>query len=165
VNFDIRRATLADVDDIAAAHRDSIESIGPEYYTAEVVKAWSAGITGELYANAMAQGEVFFVAAPKGAGDGDVLGFSSHRVDDDQHGTSVYMRGAAARRGVGTALFGFAEASALAAGAREILIDASLAAVDFYKANGFEEVGRGEHRLLSGVSMSCVFMRKMLIAP
>ena len=165
MNFDIRRATLADVDEIAAAHRDSIESIGPEYYTAEVVKAWSAGITGELYANAMAQGEVFFVAAPKSAGDGDVLGFSSHRVDDDQHGTSVYVRGAAARRGVGTALFGFAEASALAAGAREILIDASLAAVDFYKANGFEEVRRGEHRLLSGVSMSCVFMRKMLIAP
>jgi hypothetical protein len=32
----------------------------------------------------------------------------------------------------------------------------------FYKANGFEEVGRGQHRLWSGRPMACVFMRKEL---
>lgn len=57
-----------------------------------------------------------------------------------------------------------AEASAAAAGATSIDIDASLAAVEFYEANGFEEVGRGEHRLSSGRSMACVFMRKNLAA-
>jgi hypothetical protein len=59
-------------------------------------------------------------------------------------------------------LFRAVEAAALAAGATSSHIDASLAAVEFYKANGFEEVGRGEHRLSSGGSMPFVFMRKRL---
>jgi len=33
----------------------------------------------------------------------------------------------------------------------------------YYKANGFEEVGRGQHRLASGRPMACVFMRKTLV--
>jgi ribosomal protein S18 acetylase RimI-like enzyme len=93
-----------------------------------------------------------------------VLGFSSHRIDGNEHGTAVYVREDAARRGIGSALFRAAEASAVAAGATRIDIDASRAAVEFYKANGFEEVGRGEHRLSSGRSMACVFMRKNLAA-
>ena len=40
------------------------------------------------------------------------------------------------------------------------MIDASLAAVEFYQAHGFEETGRGDHRLRSGRRMPCVFMRK-----
>jgi ribosomal protein S18 acetylase RimI-like enzyme len=90
------------------------------------------------------------------------LGFATHRVDDDRDGTSVYVRGAASRQGVGTALLRLAEAHARAHGARHIQIQASLAGVEFYRANGFEEVGRGEARLQSGRSMPCVFMRKQL---
>lgn len=97
-------------------------------------------------------------------GKPEVLGFSSHRIDGDEHGTAVYVRGKAARQGVGSALFRVAEAAAVATGATSINIDASLAAVEFYKANGFEEVGRGEHRLWSGRPMACVFMRKKLPA-
>jgi len=95
-------------------------------------------------------------------GQSGVLGFSSHRIDDEQHGVAVYVRGRAARAGVGSALLRSAEASAFNAGAKTIHIDASLAAVEFYKANGFDEVGRGEHRLWSGRAMACVFMRKSL---
>jgi hypothetical protein len=57
-----------------------------------------------------------------------------------------------------------AEASAIEAGATCLQIDASLATVAFYAANGFEEIGRGQHRPLSGRPMACVFMRKMLPA-
>ena len=162
VNFVIRRATQADVDDIAAAHLDSIRSIGPAYYDADIVHAWAAQITGELYVNAMAQGEVFFIAISQLGDRTAVLGFSSHRIDGNEHGTAVYVRGAAVRSGVGTALYRTAEASAVAAGAASIEIDASMAAVEFYKSNGFVETGRGAHALPAGRSMSCVFMRKVL---
>jgi putative acetyltransferase len=169
VTFEVRRAGLADVDEIAAAHVDSILSVGPRYYDAPTVQAWAAGLTGELYANAMAGGEVFFVALsqpdPAESTPAPVLGFSSHHVHGGVHGTAVYVRGSAARRGVGTALLRAAEASARATGATSIEIDASLAAVDFYKAHGFEETGRGEHRLRRGEPMKCVFMRKDLTAP
>lgn len=112
MNVEIRRAGPADVDEIAAAHLDSIRSIGTRYYPSEIVNDWGARVKGDLYASAMARGEVFFIAA----------------------------------------------------GASSIHLDASLAAVEFYKANGFEEVARGEHRLWSGRPMVCVFMRKMLAA-
>ena len=78
---------------------------------------------------------------------------------------AVYVRGRAARSGVGSSLLRSAEVSAMSAGASTVHIDASLAAVEFYKANGFKEVGRGEHRLSSGRPMPCVFMRKDLEVP
>ncbi len=150
------------MDGIAAAHLDSIRSIGSLFYDAAIVSDWAARVKGDLYANAMARGEVFYIAIGDLSGEPQVLGFSSHRVDGNEHGTAVYVRGRAARLGVGSALFRTAEAGAIAAGATSIYVDASLAAVEFYRANGFEEVGRGEHRLQSGRPMACVFMRKNL---
>ena len=162
VDLEIRRAGLAEVDQIAAAHLDSIRSIGVLYYPSEVVSDWSARAKGDLYANAMARGEAFFIAVGDLDGKAEVLGFSSHGLHGNEHHTAVYVRGKAARLGVGSALFRMAEASAIASGASSIHLDSSLAAVEFYKANGFEEIGRGEHRLWSGRPMACVFMRKTL---
>lgn len=164
INFEVRRAALADVDEIAAAHLDSIRSIGALYYPTEIVSEWVARVKGDLYVNAMARGEVLFIAIGDVGGKRELLGFSSHRIDGDEHGTAVYVRGRAARHGIGSALFRSAEGAAIAAGADSIHVDASLAAVAFYKANGFEEVGRGMHPLRSGRAMACVFMRKNLTA-
>jgi putative acetyltransferase len=161
-HFDVRPAGLADVHGIAAAHLDSIRSLGPLYYPAQVVNDWGARVTGDLYVTAMASGEIFFIAVGELGGQSEVLGFSSHRIDENEHGVAVYVRGNAARFGIGSDLLRSAEASAVGAGATSIHIDASLAAVEFYRANGFEEVGRGEHRLWSGRAMACVFMRKDL---
>ena len=125
----------------------------------EIVNDWSSEITAEMYLQTMQQGEVFFIAVD----DNDkVLGFSSHRIDDGIHGVSVYVRGKAARHGVGTALLRTAEESAIAAKASTIEIDASLAAFEFYIANDFNEISRGNHQLATGRSMPCVYMRKDL---
>ncbi len=67
-----------------------------------------------------------------------------------------------ARQGIGTALLQLAEKHTLDHGATTIQIQASLAGVEFYRTNGFEETGRGEAVLMSGQSMPCVFMRKLL---
>ena len=162
--FAIRRAELADARALADAHRDSIESIGPAFYEADVVRNWCAHILPEMYVKAMAQGVVFYLALGDSGGVPDpekqVLGFSSHQVEGGQHRTAVYVRGRAARRGIGSALFKAAEAHAVASGAHSIHVAASLAAVSFYKANGFEEIDGGEHQLPSGRRMACVFMRK-----
>ena len=162
LEFDVRRAGPADVHDIAAAHLDSIQSLGALYYSAAIVSDWGARVKGDLYLDAMARGEVFYIASGGSSDAPEVLGFSSHRIDGDEHGLGVYVRGKAARFGVGTTLLRLAETSALAAGALSIHLESSLAAVEFYKANGFEEVGRGAHPLWSGRSMACVFMRKDL---
>ena|SRR3989442_8687737 len=156
-----RRANPDDAEAIALAHLDSIRSIGPAFYPTDVVDAWGSGLTPDIYVKAMEGGEAFFIATGDLDGEPAVLGFSTHRIDDDQDGASVYVKGSAVRRGIGTALLRMAEEHAQAHGAKTLQIQASLAGVEFYKANGFQELGRGEALLVSGSSMACVFMRKI----
>lgn len=158
-----RRADSKDAAAIAAAHHDSIRSIGPAFYPPDVVEAWGSGLAPDLYVKAIEGGEAFFVATGEVDGHPAVLGFSTHRVDDEQDGVSVYVRGTAARLGIGTVLLRLTEDHALAHGANSIQIQASFAGVAFYEANGFQETGRGEALLMSGRSMPCVFMQKVLV--
>ena len=163
VEFETRRAQASDADDIADAHRDSIRSIGPKFYPSNVVDDWAEGLTSDVYVKAMEGGEAFFIATGEVAGKAAVLGFATdYRIDGSQHGTSVYVRGFAARHGIGSALFRLAETHAIARGTTSIRVEASLAGVEFYKANGFNEVARGETQLMSGRPIACVFMRKDL---
>jgi hypothetical protein len=71
-DVEFRRATPADAPAMAVAHLDSIRSIGPAFYASELVDAWAAVVTPEMYVKAMAEGEVFFIAVA--ASGGDVLG-------------------------------------------------------------------------------------------
>ncbi len=162
--YQMREATASDADDIGEAHLDSIRSLGPAYYPPTVVDDWAAGLTGEVYVNAMNGGEVFFIATAAIEGKPAVLGFASdYCISGLLHGASVYVRGVAARRGIGSALLRLAEAHALAGGATTIQVEASLAGVEFYKANGFVEVSRGETRLMSGRAIASVVMRKTIL--
>jgi putative acetyltransferase len=161
-DYKIRRADPSDANDIALAHRDSILSVGPRFYPPNVVHDWGDGLTPDIYAKGMEGGEVFFIAIGQIDNDSAVLGFATHRIDDARDGGSFYVRGMATRRGIGSALLRTVEAHAIAKGATGIQVEASLAGVEFYKANGFEEVSRGETLLMSGRPIACVFMRKTL---
>jgi putative acetyltransferase len=160
----MRQATRADLPAMAAAHIDSIRSLGSAYYAADLVEAWAAAVRPQMYLDAMRDGEVFFIAVGSTSEGPVVLGFSSHRPETGDDGISVYVRGDCARRGLGTALLQLAEAHAVSAGAAALTIHASLGAVHFYAANGFEEAGQGTARLHTGASMPCVVMRKRLTA-
>lgn len=163
--IEIRPALPSDADEIALAHRDSIRSIGPSFYPPDVVDAWEEGLTGDVYRKAMDGGETFFIATGRVDGRAMVLGFASdYRIEGSTHGASAYVRGLAARRGIGSSLLQLAEQRAIATGATSVHVDASLAGVEFYRANGFAETGRGEICLRSGRPIACVFMRKDLRA-
>jgi ribosomal protein S18 acetylase RimI-like enzyme len=162
VDYSLRRARPSDANDIAAAHRDSIRSVGPQFYPPNVVEDWGKALTSDIYMNAMKGGEVFFIAVGQIDNEPAVLGFATHRVDDARDGGSVYVRGVATRHGIGSALWRMVEAHAIASGAATIQVEASLAGVAFYKANGFEEVSRGDTLLMSGRPIACVLMRKAL---
>jgi putative acetyltransferase len=160
---EIRRASAADAAAIAAAHLDSIRSLGSSFYPPGVVADWTEGVSPQLYLNAMEAGEVFFVAVGDVHGDNGVLGFASeYRIEGTTHGTSVYVRGIAARRGIGSSLLRMAEAHALSRGAACVRIEASLSGVDFYRVNGYVELQRGQTRLSTGRSIAVVFMHKDL---
>jgi putative acetyltransferase len=166
--FIIRPAVPADADQIAAAHVDSIHSLGAKAYGPDVISIWGAPRDGERYRQRMESGERFFVAVAsevrRDVTADRVLGFSSYRFENDKHRTVIYVRGDAARKGVGSALFRAAETVAREHGAEEIHVDASLGAVSFYTRQGFEQLATGQHRLRSGALMDCVFMRKRLLS-
>jgi putative acetyltransferase len=164
---ELRRATPADAPAMAVAHLDSIRSIGPAFYSAPLVDAWAAAVTPEMYVKAMAGGEVFFIAVAARDGEPEVLGFASHVPHAGNDGASAYVRGSAARQGVGSALWRMAEAHAREQGATAITIEASLAGVTFYRAHGFVEIERCDVQLQNGVAIPCVVMRKDLtgVAP
>ena len=162
-DLQIRRAEARDATAIAEAHRDSIRSLGALSYPAGVVDDWQEHVAADLYLRAMDNGEVFFIATGIVGGTSLVLGFASdYRIEADTYGTSVYVRGLAARRGIGSALRRRAEEDAPERGAARVLIDASLAGVAFYRAQGYIELGRGATNLRSGRPIDCVFMRKDL---
>ena len=81
--FSTREARRSDADAIALAHRDSIRSIGPAFYPSQVVDDWAAGVSSDLYLDAMEAGEVFFIATGSGA---NILGFSSDCTHPDPTG-------------------------------------------------------------------------------
>ncbi len=163
MTFEMRRAGPSDAEHIAVAHLDSIRSLGPLFYPPNVVDDWADGLTADVYRKAMAGGEIFFIAVAERSGAHAVLGFASdYRREGTQHGTSVYVRGNMARQGIGTVLLQRAEAEAIARGATSVHVEASLAGVEFYKANGFVEISRGETHLMSGRAIACVFMEKAL---
>jgi hypothetical protein len=73
INVEIRRAGLEDVDAIAAAHLDSIRSVGALYYEPQIVSDWGARVRGDLYAKAMARAQVFEGPERNRAGEGGDL--------------------------------------------------------------------------------------------
>jgi len=161
-SFQIRRAHPIDANALAEVHMESIRSIGVKFYAEEVVREWGAPRDGTPYLNAMQHGQIFFVACSSSVVDGSILGFSSWRIEDARHRIAVYVSDSASRKGIGSALFQAAEEIARVQGAREIHVDSSLAAVEFYLRKGFEKISSGEHAMRSGMRMGCVFMRKSI---
>jgi putative acetyltransferase len=161
--FIIRPARPEDANLLADVHVDSIRTLGALAYSAEIVAEWGAPRTGERYLKGMESGQFWFLAAQTiSDGSEQALRFSVYSAKAGQHRIAVYVRGEAARKGIGTALFLAAEAAAKERGASEIHIDASLGAVPFYETLGFEELGPGQHQLSTGGWMPAVFMRKRL---
>lgn len=94
-DFTLRHAILADAEGIAEVHADSIRTLGALFYSAEIVKDWSARCFADRYRAVMEKGEKFFVAEEKRI----LLGFSSYRFEDGKHRRRFMCAAAPAEKG------------------------------------------------------------------
>lgn len=167
----VREATPADAEAVRAVHYRSIRDLGVAAYDEEQVEAWAAGCASADYEpDPDAAGE-YLVALR----DGLLVGFGSlladetpeeQTVDVDATVTAVYVDPSVARQGVGTALYEELEARARRRGATRLGLTASLPAVPFYEAMGYDRVREHDHEFSrhvdTGVTGTVVEMVKPL---
>lgn len=157
--MEIREATSADAEAIRRVHAASIVGLGTEAYSEEQVDAWAAGCESADYGVAIESADGRFVVAENDEG---IHGFGTLSFDTpeeyaatvDGEVTGVYARPSSARNGVGSAILDDLEREAQERGVRTLGLSASLNAVPFYEARGYERVREHRHEFSADRSTS-----------
>lgn len=165
----LRDATSADAEAVRDVHAAAVRGPGSAVYDAEQVDAWAGDRDPSEYDTAPDGAD--FVVAER---DGRVVGFAELRP----HGggyfeavsagpwtgevRAVYVHPDAAGGSVGSALLAELERRARDRGLATLGLQASLNAVPFYEARGYERVAEVTHEFGEGVPGTAVEMRKQL---
>jgi len=143
-------------------HHAAVRGLAAADYPRQVIDAWAPmPITPEHveFVRLNADCEYRLVAEL----DGRIVGLGC-LVARNNELRACYVAPPAGRKGVGSAILREIERVARGQGVAVLKADSSLTAEPFYRANGYEFCGRGEHVLNSGARMACVKMRKNLAA-
>lgn len=154
----IRTASLSDAIAMMHVHREAILGKAAGHYPQPTLDAWARGVTPERVARAESQiADPEFIVLIAEAGD-EPIGYGV-AVPSRGQLRALYVKPNTIGW-VGSALL--SELEELAFGIAEVLTcDASLNAVEFYRAHGYSEVGSIGHVLSSGASVPCIRMRKV----
>lgn len=145
----------ADAPRLAELFRASVETLAAEDYDADQLAAWSAAADDEEAFEKKLAGALTIVASL----EGEIAGFAVLR--ENKLLDMLYVHPRAARRGVGSALAEAIEKLAAARGTREISVDASDAARDFFAARGYAAYQRNM-REMRGEWLGNTTMKKQL---
>jgi putative acetyltransferase len=144
------------------AHHRAVRDLAAADYPLDVIEAWAPlPITAEHVdvVCSTADREYRLVAES----EGEVVGFGC-LVAENNELRACYVSPSASRKGIGSAILREIERAARDQGVEVLEADSSLTAELFYRSNGYEVCGRGDHVLNNGVRMACVKMRKELTA-
>ncbi|MXR40420.1 GNAT family N-acetyltransferase [Halobaculum sp. WSA2] len=150
----VRDAKPVDAEAVRTVHYASIIGLGPEAYDQRQVKAWASGCAVADYTAAIGDDGLDYVVADH---DGVVVGFGSlkwevpddYEADVDAEVTAVYVLPSIARRGIGTELYTELERRAREQNVEVLGLSASLPAVSFYEAHGYDRVTEYNHEFSS----------------
>lgn len=151
----IRRATPDDAEQITPVHVASIRTLCAKDYSPEQVDAWAGWKTPEQYRNAMAAGEVFFVAELAGA----VVGFAVLLRDEVK---AVYVHPHHSGKGIGGKLLDAVEAEARLNDVDTLKLTSTLTSVGFYESRGYQRGERTHHPVDDGIRLECIHFTKSL---
>lgn len=169
--MNVRDATPVDAESVRTVHYASIIGLGPEAYGRRQVEAWASGCGTADYTAGIEADELDYVVAER---VGVVVGFGSlkwavpadYESDVGAEVTAVYVLPTVARDGVGTEIYAELERRASEQGVTVLGLTASLPAVPFYEAHGYDRVTEDDHEFSShretGVTGRVVEMVKEL---
>lgn len=149
----VREATEEDRQAVFALHVAAARRLDTDRYTDEQLRAW-ARKDGGPEAYPVADPDRHLVVAER---EGDVLGYGELDRSEGEV-IAVYVHPDHQGSGVGSALLSHLEAVAEREGFDRLHLTASLNAVEFYEARGWERVERVTHDT-GGVDLPCVRMQ------
>jgi putative acetyltransferase len=153
----IRTAVAADVDSIMSTHLSAVTQICSAVYQPDEISAWIAGGTNPgRYLSGIMEGR--FIVALLGE---TVVGFSDFDLGTREV-CGMFVAPSHVRQGIGRALLLEVEARAVRQGVGRLHLEATLNAIEFYRAQGFVLDKMGSFRLRSGLSVPCATMYKNL---
>lgn len=157
----IRRATEADADSILDLRCAAIRAFGTERYHAEQVERWAEQPLGSApYLESIrSESESVLVAEVSG----ELAGFGRIELDSGVV-SAVYVHPEHARNRVGSELLSRLESRARSDGIDSVTLHASLNAVGFYEAHGYERISTVVHEVTGGVELACVEMARNISA-
>ena len=156
----IRVAKPEDAELLPALQRASVLAQCASVYSAVQLAEWAASFVPDSYRIMMDTRQMLVDEVEDGGGR--VL--RAFGVIDARHAriNALYVAPVVAGKGVGRALLAALEAAPGASGVGELRLSATLNAVGFYEAHGYERCGATTHRLASGAELACESMRKVL---
>jgi len=151
----IRVARSEDMRQLTQLQVDSIETLCAHDYNASQLQTLIESKKQDRRWN-----ELIFVAET----ESQIVGFSAlSLIDPTLNG--IFVHPAFIRQGIATKLLAALENEALKTRIRCLWVSASLNAVAFYQARGYQIVRKNSIWLGSGVSIPVVLMKKVLIPP
>lgn len=162
--FTLRPMRPSDGPGIEMVHRRAIMDLAGRTYTETECRSWAHKIRADRYVQIARERETFIVAENA---VGVIAGFCSFALQDDAKGrvAGLYTDPAFQGSGLGTALIGQAEAAMIADGATILVIEASLAALPFYRARGYTEIKRASRTTRGGVRIEVAHVEKPAAIP
>jgi putative acetyltransferase len=157
----VREMRSTDARAFLEVHHAAVRGTAVVDYPLAVIEAWAPSRVTEEAAEqvrANRENEYRLIAEI----DGQVVGIGA-LVFESSELRACYVAPVAGRRGVGSALVREIERAARERGLSVLELDCSITAEAFYRKQGYEVRGRGEHILGNGQRMACVKMRKVLL--
>lgn len=154
----LRRATTSDAPAIWEIRAGAIRLTCRSHYPAGLLERWASSPLPDTFPSRI-ENEYFIV----GSIESRIVGFAALKVSSAEV-EAVFVAPDAGRRGVGRSLLADLEGAALKSGLQALSLNASLNAVPFYRAVGYNAVSEGTYVTSQGLQIACVHMHKPLDA-
>ena len=146
--IEIRRADLTDAQKIKDLHARSVRTLCWDHYTREQIFGWLRNSTLAKFRKRLQLHRSYV-----GEIDREIIGYVRWNPTSNEL-CSIFVDPDFVRQGIGRKLMGVAYKDAESFGVKELWLDASLNAVPFYKADGWQVRDRRMHGPLQCVRMT-----------
>ena len=152
----IRRATIADMDEIAQLYRDTILTVNSKDYTKEQIEAWASTYDNQEGWVRRMEEQFFYIAKI----ENKIVGFAS--IDKFGYLDLLYVHKDYQKLGIAKKLEAKLEEVARENEVAEISVQSSITAKPFFEHQDYKVTGE-KHKLVNNVAFINTIMVKKLI--